>query len=217
MTSKKSEKKEQNRSPNSPKSPYANRYTSAQKAEAIKLVLESGYSCRNAAKSIGCSPFTLQRWIDSYDEQEQEKHSGKPQLSWREKLRRRKEKEISNLCRGMRKKSVREKYAFIAANRGKYSSLKLCDLLGVSRSGFYQAHDARPSRCVKQREELRKQITAIYQKSEQAISHQKMWEALRKKGYDCKLWVVRTLCRELGIYGKGHGPWTGRFGKDLRG
>ncbi len=54
------------------------RYTKEFKEDAVRLVLEQGYNCREAARRLGVGSSNLTRWVREYrDDQQQRSQTGK--------------------------------------------------------------------------------------------------------------------------------------------
>ena len=43
------------------------KYTKEFKADAVKLVLDSGYSCNDVARRLGINPSNVTRWVREYE------------------------------------------------------------------------------------------------------------------------------------------------------
>lgn len=86
----------------------------------------------------------------------------------------------------------------------------LCDLYGVSRSGFY-AWRERPLSDHRQYDiRLMEVITDIHQGFRKSYGAPRLHQALRQKGFPCSVRRVRRLMRELGIKASTTGlyAWT---------
>ncbi len=76
----------------------------------------------------------------------------------------------------------------------------MCELLEVSKSGYYKSLKTIPSQRKQRREELTVQIKDIYEKEHHIPGQRKICESLRRKGEKCSLGLVRRICRKHGIY-----------------
>ena len=47
------------------------KYTKEFKADAVKLVLNGGYSCNNVARRLGINPSNVTRWVRGYERDSQ--------------------------------------------------------------------------------------------------------------------------------------------------
>jgi len=90
-------------------------------------------------------------------------------------------------------------FEFIEKNRGIHKTDKLCDLFGVSRSGYY-AWRERPVSAHRQHDILlMKIIKELHQGYRRAYGAARLHQELRQKGYECSRRRINRLMRELGI------------------
>lgn len=91
------------------------------------------------------------------------------------------------------------RYAFIAEQAGRYSVKRLCEVMGVSRRGYYD-WVARPesSRAVANRQ-LLAQIKVLFAQNRQVYGAPRIHKALLQNGYRCSLNRVARLMRENGL------------------
>ncbi|MEP5765673.1 MAG: IS3 family transposase [Halieaceae bacterium] len=87
----------------------------------------------------------------------------------------------------------------IEKSRDGRSTQRLCQLLGVSRSGFYAWLDRPDSNHKRYDKVLRTAIKELHQGFRQAYGAPRMHRLLRQKGYDCSVRRVNRLMRELGL------------------
>lgn len=78
----------------------------------------------------------------------------------------------------------------------------LCDILGVSKSGFYDWRDRKSSKRELDGEELKRHIRRIHENSEGAYGSPRVFYALKKEGYSIGRKRVERLMRELGLVGR---------------
>jgi putative transposase len=91
------------------------------------------------------------------------------------------------------------KFVFIAAEKAVYPVGVLCDVLGVSRSGYY-AWSGRPEPARAQSDaQLKAQIAAVHEKSRSTYGSPRVHAALRGKGVRVGKKRVERLMREDGI------------------
>ena len=83
--------------------------------------------------------------------------------------------------------------------KDKYSVSKLCDILEVSRSGYYDWQDRGKSDQQKANERLLKKIKDEYQKSKMRYGSPRIAAALKKKDIRCSRPRVARLMRKHGI------------------
>ena len=91
------------------------------------------------------------------------------------------------------------KYAFIAAQVGTFSIVKMCRWLSVSRSGFYRWRSRTPSQRSKQREQLRAAVLEVYQAYKKRYGAPRITEELKELGISCSLNHVAQLMQEAGV------------------
>ncbi|EKC6408305.1 IS3 family transposase [Staphylococcus pseudintermedius] len=92
-------------------------------------------------------------------------------------------------------------YKFIYEYRHEFRVVKMCQVLGVSRSGYYDWTNRKPSARIMKRDILKKQIYQIYIKSQKRYGSPKITQILRSHGH-CHTVTQRTVSRlmkELGI------------------
>jgi transposase InsO family protein len=91
------------------------------------------------------------------------------------------------------------KYLFIAAQKAFYAIAILCDVLGVSRSGYY-AWSKRPTPARTRTDAaLKGQIAAVHAKSRSTYGSPRIHAELRSKGLSVSRKRVERLMREEGI------------------
>jgi putative transposase len=91
------------------------------------------------------------------------------------------------------------KYAFIRRHGEQFTVTRMCAVLGVSRSGYYEWRDRPESaRAVDDRRLLRS-IRALHVQSREAYGADKTWRVLRAQGISCGRHRVARLRRQNGI------------------
>ncbi len=119
-------------------------YSREFKLSAVKLVNHQGYTVTEAAESLGVDPQNLRNWIKEVGPEVGKAPSDEPSRL-REELRRTASGEQATADGGLHfKKSgglLREepelRFPFIRAHQEEYPVELMCDILEVSRSGFY--------------------------------------------------------------------------------
>ena len=91
------------------------------------------------------------------------------------------------------------KYAFVRAHRQQFSVRRLCQVLGVSRSGYYDWYDRKPSVRSQRDHELLEQIQKIHKENKQAYGGIKTWKAMKLAGVGCGKHRVARIRRSGGI------------------
>src|SRR5205814_7650412 len=99
---------------------------------------------------------------------------------------------------GLFREGERVRFALVDAEKAHYPVETLCDVLGVSRSGFY-AWKKRPSSArSKRRARLAVEIAATHKKSHRRYGSPRVHRALRKRGVLVSRKTVERVMREDG-------------------
>jgi len=105
------------------------------------------------------------------------------------------------------------KFEFIEKNRRLRGIGLLCDLLNVSRSGYY-AWRSRPVSLHRQHDvELMKVIKELHQGYRRAYGAARLHREMRQRGYSCSRRRVNRLMREIGIKASVAGLYAWRPGQ----
>lgn len=124
------------------------------KHAAVKLVLDTGDSIADVARSFGVNQGLLRRWKRELDEQGAHAFPGKgrrpPQSAELHRLREANrrlqlEREILRLAGPVLQDHIRARLAFVHEHRDRFPTRILCDVLSVSRSGYYLYAKSRSS------------------------------------------------------------------------
>ena len=91
------------------------------------------------------------------------------------------------------------KYAFISEHGDEFSVVRMCCVLGVSRSGYYDWVHRPQSKRARGDEQLLTQIRQIHIRSRRAYGSVKTWRELRAQGIPCGKHRVARLRRQNGI------------------
>lgn len=91
------------------------------------------------------------------------------------------------------------KYAFIAAHEGQYSIKRMCQALGVRRSGYYAWRGRPASQREQANQALLTEIQTAFQASHQTYGSPRIHAVLRRKGVVCNRKRVARLMRMHGI------------------
>uniref|UniRef100_UPI00374E367A IS3 family transposase n=1 Tax=Staphylococcus delphini TaxID=53344 RepID=UPI00374E367A len=75
----------------------------------------------------------------------------------------------------------------------------MCQVLGVSKSGYYDWKNRKPSARIVKRDGLKKHIYQIYIKSQKRYGSPKITQILRSHGHTVTQRTVSRLMKELGI------------------
>jgi len=107
------------------------------------------------------------------------------------------------------------KFAFIEKHRDRYRVRRLCDLLGVSSSGFYAWCD-RPVSAHRQYDlKLMALIKELHQGFRRCYGAARLHQELIKRGYVCSRRRINRLMRELGIKASTTGLYAWRPGQHV--
>lgn len=91
------------------------------------------------------------------------------------------------------------KYAFMRANREQFDIKRMCEVLQVSRSGYYDWAGRDESKRSQQDRVLLKEIRKIHQETKEAYGATKTWRTLKQSGMVCGKHRVARLRRQAGI------------------
>ena len=91
------------------------------------------------------------------------------------------------------------KYAFIRRHVRLFKVARMCAVLGVSRSGYYEWRNRPESRRTMQDRELLQRIRTVHLQSREAYGAYKTWRVLRAEGVACGRHRVARLRRQNGI------------------
>lgn len=91
------------------------------------------------------------------------------------------------------------KYAFIRAHEEQFGLKRMCSVLGVSRSGYYEWHGRSESARAARDALLLDQIRRVHASSHEAYGAKKTWLALKAEGVSCGKHRVARLRQSEGI------------------
>lgn len=91
------------------------------------------------------------------------------------------------------------KYAFIRRHGGQFRVTRMCAVLGVSRSGYYEWRDRPESVRTAGDRQLLGSIRAVHAQSREAYGAYKTWRVLRAQGIACGRHRVARLRHQNGI------------------
>jgi transposase InsO family protein len=98
-------------------------------------------------------------------------------------------------------------FELVEAEKANYPVSVLCDVLGVSRSGFYAQLTRPPSARAKADEKLSVEIAAAHAKSRRRYGSPRVHRALRRKGVRVGKKRVERLMRHRGLVGRRKRPF----------
>jgi putative transposase len=102
---------------------------------------------------------------------------------------------------------VSEKYAFIDAEKARYSIARMCVWLEVSASGYDEWRNRPLSATAQRRTRLTTLVEAIFDESDGTYGYRRVHAALARQGQGCGPELVRDLMRKLGLVACQPRPW----------
>ncbi|UML58538.1 IS3 family transposase [Escherichia coli] len=180
------------------------RYPEEFKTEAVKQVVDRGYSVASVATRLDITTHSLYAWIKKYG---QDSSTNKEQSDAQAEIRRLQkelkrvtdERDIFKKSRGVLRKAVRLRYAFIRDNSCCWPVRLLCRVLDVHPSGFYawlqQPHSQRHQADLR----LTGQIKQFWLESGCVYGYRKIHLDLRDSGQQCGVNRVWRLMKRVGI------------------
>ncbi|HDZ8196494.1 TPA: IS3 family transposase, partial [Enterobacter kobei] len=180
------------------------RYPEEFKIEAVKQVVDRGYSVASVATRLDITTHSLYAWIkkygpDSSANKEQSDAQAEIRRLQKELKRVTDERDIFKKSRGVLRKAVRLRYAFIRDNTCCWPVRLLCRVLDVHPSGFYawlqQPHSQRHQADLR----LTGQIKQFWLESGCVYGYRKIHLDLRDSGQQCGVNRVWRLMKRVGI------------------
>ncbi|HDS2645522.1 IS3 family transposase [Klebsiella aerogenes] len=180
------------------------RYPEELKIEAVKQVVDRGYSVSSVATRLDITTHSLYAWIkkygpDSSTNKEQSDAQAEIRRLQKELKRVTDERDIFKKSRGVLRKAVRLRYAFIRDNICCWPVRLLCRVLDVHPSGFYawlqQPHSQRHQTDLR----LTGQIKQFWLESGCVYGYRKIHLDLRDTGQQCGVNRVWRLMKCAGI------------------
>ncbi|MDI9769531.1 IS3 family transposase, partial [Pantoea dispersa] len=180
------------------------RYPEEFKIEAVKQVVDRGYSVSSVATRLDITTHSLYAWIKKYGpdssthKEQSDAQAGIRRLQ-KELKRVTDERDIFKKSRGVLRKTVRLRYAFIRDNARCWPVRLLCRVLDVHPSGFYawlqQPHSQRHRADLR----LTGQIKQFWLESGCVYGYRKIHLDLRDSGQQCGVNRVWRLMKRVGI------------------
>ncbi|UAN40137.1 IS3 family transposase [Enterobacter sp. JBIWA008] len=180
------------------------RYPEEFKIEAVKQVVDRGYSVASVATRLDITTHSLYAWIkkygpDSSTNKEQSDAQAEIRRLQKELKRVTDERDIFKKSRGVLRKAVRLRYAFIRDNICCWPVRLLCRVLDVHPSGFYawlqQQHSQRHQADLR----LTGQIKQFWLESGCVYGYRKIHLDLWDSGQPCGVNRVWRLMKRVGI------------------
>ncbi|HCX3290188.1 TPA: IS3 family transposase, partial [Legionella pneumophila] len=172
---------------------------------------EQGYTCPEAARSLGINSNILSRWIRESAENNENAFRGNGKLTeeqleirqLREEVRRlTMEKEIPKKSHGLLCERSEIKYSFIAQHKKTWPVGMMCQIMGVTSSGYYsyQKRKSTKPNNEPEHEELLEWVKKISESSKFSYGNRRIRKALNALGYPVGRRKTRRLMREAGIF-----------------
>ncbi len=99
------------------------------------------------------------------------------------------------------------KYEFIDAEKADYSIVKMCEWLGVSRSGFYEWRDRPDSDTTERRVVITGLVRSLFDEFEGRYGYRKLCAELARRGERVSEWLVRSIMASEGLVSCHPRPW----------
>jgi putative transposase len=99
------------------------------------------------------------------------------------------------------------KYRFIEQHRDQFPVTRLCEVLGVSTSGYYAARQRQPSKRAQMDERLLVHIRAVYRASRGTYGYRRIYHELRAQLLGCSQHRIARLMRQAGLRAKSRRPY----------
>lgn len=180
------------------------RYPEEFKIEAVKQVVDRGYSVSSVATRLDITTHSLYAWIkkygpDSSTNKEQSDAQAEIRRLQKELKRVTDERDILKKSRGVLRKAVRLRYAFIRDNICCWPVRLLCRVLDVHPSGFYAWFKQPYSQRHQVDLRLTGQIKQFWLESGCVYGYRKIHLDLRDSGQQCGVNRVWRLMNRAGI------------------
>ncbi|EMF2439413.1 IS3 family transposase [Escherichia coli] len=178
------------------------RYPEEFKIEAVKQVVDRGYSVASIATRLDITTHSLYSWIKKYgpdSSTNKEQSDAQAEIRRLQKELKRVTDERDILKKAVLRKAVRLRYAFIRDNTCCWPVRLLCRVLDVHPSGFYawlqQPHSQRHQADLR----LTGQIKQFWLESGCVYGYRKIHLDLRDSGQQCGVNRVWRLMKRIGI------------------
>ncbi|EIG9089349.1 TPA: IS3 family transposase [Serratia marcescens] len=180
------------------------RYPEEFKIEAVKQVIDRGHSVSSVATRLDITTHSLYAWIKKYDpdsstNKEQSDAQAEIRRLQKELKRVTDERDIFKKSRGVLRKAVRLRYAFIRDNSRCWPVRLLCRVLDVHPSGFYAWFKQPYSQRHQVDLRLTGQIKQFWLESGCVYGYRKIHLDLRDSGQQCGVNRVWRLMNRAGI------------------
>ncbi|MDO3651313.1 IS3 family transposase [Nocardia mangyaensis] len=183
---------------------------------AAREVVERSRAVEDVARDCGVTGQTIRNWVKDFRAAHTSADAGLS-ISERARLkeleRRVRELEEENRFLGKSGGLLREeapvtaKYAFIASEEGSHAVAPMCRWAKVSRSGYYEWRNRKPSATAQRREVLEAEVRFCFSHSDGTYGYRRVHAQLARWGTSVDPGTVRTIMRELGLVACQPRPW----------
>ncbi|WP_209283843.1 IS3 family transposase [Escherichia coli] len=177
------------------------RYPEEFKIEAVKQVVDRGYSVASVATRLDITTHSLYSWIKKYGP---DSSTNKEQSDAQAEIRRL-QKELKRVTdeRDILKKAaldvrLPEQFSIIGKLRAHYPVVTLCHVFGVHRSS-YRYWKNRPEKPDGRRAVLRSQVLELHGISHGSAGARSIATMATRRGYQMGRWLAGRLMKELGL------------------
>ncbi|UAT29134.1 IS3 family transposase [Bacillus badius] len=183
--------------------PAGKKYNDDFKKTIVDLY-HSGSSVKELSGEYGVSEVTIYKWVKDFTPISSEKEALTPkELADIQKENLRLKQEVENLKKGYG--HIREKVTeaelndFIEEHKDQYSIQKMCEVLAVPRSSYYDSLEKTTSKRAIENRELTKEIRRIHLESKARYGAPKIHKTLLNRGFFLSLKRVQRLMKKAGI------------------
>ncbi|MGQ0689903.1 MAG: IS3 family transposase [Limnobacter sp.] len=178
------------------------RYTPEFKDEAVKQVIDRGYTIAEVSERLGVSSHSLYKWVNAVkpsetEQQRNELLEAKSEiLKLRSQLRRtEEERDILKKAAKVLCKPARVKYQFINEHQQEFRVATMCRVLRIARAGFYAwLHKPVSDRAIED-QRLLELIRASYSASRGVYGARRVFQDMREAGELCGKHRVAKIMR----------------------
>ncbi|WP_148217686.1 IS3 family transposase [Acetohalobium arabaticum] len=185
-------------------------YTEEFKKDAVELSNRSDKTVKDVSENLDIPYGTLVRWRREYKDKGDLAFPGhgKQKLTSEQKEIQRLKKELKDAKteRDILKKAGKHLlerteviYGFIRDHSDQFTVVKMCQVLEVSRSGYYKWLNRKPSQREKINKKLKLKIAEIYWQHNGTYGSPRIHRVLRKEGYTVNIKRVARLMRIMGL------------------
>ncbi|MCT2536221.1 IS3 family transposase [Aquibacillus koreensis] len=165
----------------------------------------SGSSAKDLSSEYGVSEVTIYAWIKKFSPIKTEDGdtvtADEIAKMKKQMLKLQEENDIFKKGYGHIREEVTlaELTTVIDAHKDDHSVKQMCDVLGVSKSTYYQTKKHVESNRDRENREITERIKDIHAESKQRYGAHKIYESLKKEGYNVSIKRVQRLMKKAGI------------------